>query len=67
LEFFWFYNAFRSGAVRQTSAAQPGRRERNVSMLIDLLSVLSLIPVLLAVAFMLWVFWNFYKQSSKHP
>ncbi len=47
------------------SAVQSGERGRSVSMRSLFVGLAYFIPTALAVTFMLWVFWNFCKQSMR--
>ena len=53
------------GDLRQTPALHTGKREQSRFMQNPYLDLLCLIPVGLAVAFMVWAFWNFCKASGK--
>jgi hypothetical protein len=64
-DFFLYLMAFRcrrsqSNAPLHTGKWEEVRRMDNLN-----LGALSLIPVGLAVAFMVWAFWNFYKASGR--
>jgi hypothetical protein len=63
--FFWSSDAYRLRRAYPSHAQHAGKRERTPLMDSTLRDLLFLTPMGIAVAFMLWVLWNFHKAERE--